>query len=182
MNLPIMADVNTQAVIHAPIDAIDVAAWVFGITDAEYKACSKNHIAAASSFALDGRRMSINVEHVGQLLVQHYVEDLAERQHCRLLSWSNAFGPTISDRGNDNVLWEFWIEAIDAQTTRFTNRIQAQAAPGWEASLAKAGISLEQAQRQLVSVISAQTRKRRLCSPSISKRRHVQDVGDSALN
>ncbi len=155
MNLPIMADVRTQAVINAPIDAIDVTAWVFGITDAEYQACSKNHIAAAATFAPDGRRMSINVEHVGQLLVQHYVEDLAERQHCRLLSWSDAFGPTISDRGNDNVLWEFWIEAIDAQTTRFTNRIQAQAVPGWEDSLVKAGINLEQAQRQLASVISA---------------------------
>ena len=155
MNLPIMADVRTQAVVNSPIDAIDVTAWVFGITDAEYQACSKNHIAAAATFAPDGLRMSINVEHVGQLLVQHYVEDLAERQHCRLLSWSDTFGPAITDRGNINVLWEFWIEAIDAQTTRFTNRIQAQAVPGWEDGLVKAGINLEQAQRQLASVISA---------------------------
>ena len=29
--------------------------------------------------APDGKRMSINVEHVGNLMVQHYVEDIAER-------------------------------------------------------------------------------------------------------
>lgn len=155
MDLPIMADTSTQAIINAPIHAIDVTAWVFGITDAEYQACSKDHIAAAATLAPDGRRMSINVEHVGRLLIQHYVEDLAERRHCRLVSWSDTFGPSIDDRGNSNVLWEFWVEAIDAQTTRFTNRVQSKAVPGWEGGLARTGTSLEEAQRRAARVISA---------------------------
>lgn len=155
MNLPVMADVSTQFVIDAPIDSIDVTAWVFGITDAEYQACSKNHIAAAATFAPDGRRLSINVEHVGRLVVQHYVEELAERSHCRLVSLSDTFGPSIDDRGKSDVLWEFWVEKIGAKATRFTNHIQSKAVPGWEAELARAGQSLEQVQHSWLSVISA---------------------------
>ena len=155
MDQPVMADTSTQAVINAPIDSIDVTEWVFGITDAEYQACSRNHIAAAATTAPDGRRMLINVEHVGQLIVQHYVEDLAERGHCRLVSLSDTFGPTIDDRGTADVLWEFWLEPIDAQTTRFTNHVLSKATPGWEKDLAKAGLSLQQAQQQSAIVIGA---------------------------
>ena len=155
MDQPVMADTSTQAIINAPIDSIDVTAWVFGITDAEYQACSKDHIAAAATTAPDGRRMSINVEHVGPLIVQHYVEDLAERRHCRLVSQSNTFGPAIDNRSTADVLWEFWLEPIDAQTTRFINRVLSKATPGWEEDLAKAGLSLEQAQQQAASGIGA---------------------------
>jgi hypothetical protein len=45
----------------------------------------KNHIAAAASMTPEGKRMSLNVEHVGNLMVQHYVEEISERSHCRLV-------------------------------------------------------------------------------------------------
>jgi len=81
MDLPVMADSRMDAIINAPCESIDLTAWVFELTDKDYQACSKDHIAAAASFTADGKRMSINVERIGSLLIQHYVENIAERRH-----------------------------------------------------------------------------------------------------
>ena len=69
----VIAKSVAEATIHAPAAAIDLAAWVFTLTDSEYQACSKNHIAAAETLTPEGKRMSINVERVGNLMLQHYV-------------------------------------------------------------------------------------------------------------
>ena len=80
----VIAKSMAEATIHAPLAAIDLTQWVFTLTDSEYQACSMNHIAAAVTVTPMGKRMSINVEHVGNLMVHHYVEDVAERSRCRL--------------------------------------------------------------------------------------------------
>jgi hypothetical protein len=147
MDLPILAETSLDATINAPFDSIDLTDWVFGITDAEYQACSKDHIAAAASRTAGGKRMSINIERVGRLIVQHYVEDIAERTHCLLVSISDAFGPAIGDRGQLGVLWEFSIEAIDEANTTFTNHIRVNAVAGYEDALRQQGATLEQAQQ-----------------------------------
>jgi hypothetical protein len=36
--------------------------------------------------------MALNIEEIGSsLTVQHYVEDIAEKQHCRVISTSDMF-------------------------------------------------------------------------------------------
>ncbi|SMG59510.1 hypothetical protein [Paraburkholderia susongensis] len=134
-----------EATIHAPIGRIDLTEWVFTLTDAEYQACSTAHIAGGSTLHVDGKRMSVNVEHVGNLMIQHYVEDISERSHCRLVSVSDSIGPTIDDRTKVIVIWEFIAEAVDAMTTKFMNRIELHVAPGYLDALKKRGITLEQA-------------------------------------
>ncbi|WP_260596673.1 hypothetical protein [Sphingomonas endolithica] len=99
--------------------------------------------------------MSINVEHVGRLVVQHYIEDIAERHHCRLLSLSETFGPSIDERGTADVIWEFYLDRIDDKTTRFTNYVRSSATAGWEEALSREGVTLDQAQNQAQKVISA---------------------------
>ena len=146
MTVPILSDSTADAVIHAPVAAIDLTEWVFGLTDAEYRACSKDHIAAGTTVSPDGKRMSINVERIGRLIVQHYREAIAERRRCRLVSVSDTFGPDIGDRGQLGVLWEFRLEPIDATTTKFTNHVQVTAVPGWEEALGRQGVTLEQVQ------------------------------------
>ena len=85
MTLPIMPDAIADAVINAPVEAIDLTGWVLGLTDKEYQACSKDHIAAGATVSPDGKPMPINVERIGRLIVQHYVADISERRHCRLV-------------------------------------------------------------------------------------------------
>jgi hypothetical protein len=152
---PIMAESSAEAIIHAAADTIDLTEWVFTLTTSEYQACSKDHIAAAATHAPDGRRMSINVERVGHLFVQHYVEEVAERNRCRLVSVSDSFGPGVFDQDQIHVLWEFSVEPIDEATCRFTNYVRVSAVSGWEEALQKQGVALEEVQQQTLAGLTA---------------------------
>jgi hypothetical protein len=154
MALPVMADSRIEALINAPFQSIDLADWVFGLTDKEYQACSKDHIAAAASATPGGKRMSINVERIGRLIVQHYVEEISLRDHCRLVSISDAFGPAVTDHGQIGVLWEFFIEPIGAKTTRFSNHVEVSAAADYEETLRRQGSSLANARQRMQSVLA----------------------------
>jgi hypothetical protein len=141
----LVATSTVEVTIHASAQSVDLTEWVFSLTDAEYQACSKAHIAGGATFRVDGKRMSINVEQVGNLLIQHYVEDIAERAHCRLVSLSDSIGPTIDDRTKVVVVWELSVQPFDAKTTRFTNHIEVRTTPDYLDALKKRGITLEQA-------------------------------------
>ena len=135
----------SEATIRAPAAAIDLTDWVFTLTDSEYQACSKNHIAAAVSKTADGKRMSLNVEHVGNLMVQHYVEEISERAHTRLVSKSDSIGPDINSRTKIAVVWEFTTESIDANTTKFINSVEVRAVPEYLEVLEKRGVPFDKA-------------------------------------
>jgi hypothetical protein len=91
-----ISESSFTAVINAPIEKVDLADWLFGLSDAEYQRCSPAHIAAGTTRSEDGKRMSINVEMIGgSIVVQHYVEDIAEKHHIRLISLSDTFSPIV---------------------------------------------------------------------------------------
>jgi len=82
---------TVTAVIHAPIEKVDIADWLFNLHEAEYQRCSDAHIAAGITSTDDGRPMSINVETIGDaLLIQHYVAEVSEPHVCRMVSLSDA--------------------------------------------------------------------------------------------
>ena len=149
----VIAQSVAEATVDAPLAAINLTEWVFTLTDSEYQACSKNHIAAAVTLSPGGKRMSINVEHVGNLMVHHYVEDVAERSSCRLESLSDSIGPDIGSGVKVVVIWEFIVDEIDSGTTKFTNRVEVRSAPGYLEALEKRGVPFtkasEAAQRAL---------------------------------
>jgi hypothetical protein len=82
----ILAQSAVTAVIGAPIEAIDIAGWLRNLPDKEYQRCAPpDHKAAGYTTADDGWPMSINVEMIGdRLMVQHYVYEIADRQHCHM--------------------------------------------------------------------------------------------------
>jgi hypothetical protein len=151
----VIAKSLAEATIRVPAAAIDLTEWVFTVTDSEYQACSKNHIAAAATFTSEGKRMTINVEQVGNLMVQHYVEDVAERSVCRLVSLSDSIGPDISSRVKVAVIWMFTADAIDAGTTRFTNSIEVRSAPGYLEALERRGVPFDRASEAAQQALSA---------------------------
>lgn len=146
---PTSADTDTKLVessftapIAAPIEKVDVPAWCFALPDAEYQACSPAHIAAGATTAPDGRRMSINVEVIGgSLMVQHYVEDIAEPDHLRLVSHSDVVTPT--GRTFIDVVWDLRVTKVDDATCELTNTVQSFAPPELLELLGKQGIPLE---------------------------------------
>jgi hypothetical protein len=151
----VIAKAVADATIHAPVGSIDLAEWVFTLTDSEYQACSQNHIAAATTRTPEGKRMSINVERVGNLMVQHYVEDLADRSACRLVSHSDSLGPDIVSRTTVIVIWAFTVDAVDSGTTKFTNVVEVRTAPGYLEELDKRGLPFATASEAAQRALSA---------------------------
>jgi len=140
----ILTESSCTATVNAPIEFVDIPTWLFNLPDAEYQRCSPAHIAAAATRTDDGRRMSINVETIGgELMVQHYVEDIGEKHHCRVLSKSDLLTP--SGWTTTNVLWELSVRAIDAQTCELTNHVIGSTTPELLKALGKRGVPLEMA-------------------------------------
>jgi hypothetical protein len=138
----ILVESSVSVPINAPIDQIDLPAWCYSLPDAEYQACSPAHVAAGATTAPDGRRMSINVEVIGgSMIVQHYVEEIGEPDHLRLLSHSDLFTP--SGRTKIDVIWDLSVRRVDDATCEFTNTVQSFAPPEMQDFLARQGLAFE---------------------------------------
>ena len=137
-----LLDSSVSALIHAPIEKIDLPTWCYTLPDAEYQACSPAHCAAGATTTPDGRRMSINVEIIGgSTLVQHYVEEIGQPDHLRFVSHSDVFTP--SGRTKLDVTWDLKVEKIDDESCRFTNTVHSSAPPEMLGFLAEQGIPLD---------------------------------------
>jgi hypothetical protein len=133
---------SVSAVIHAPIEEVDLPGWCFALPDAEYQACSPAHVAAGTSTTQDGRRMSINVEIIGgSMIVQHYVEELGDRDHLTLRSHSDVFTPT--GRTYIDVTWDLRVAKVDDETCELVNTVESAAPPEMLDFLAKQGVPLD---------------------------------------
>ena len=137
-----LVESSFSARIDAPIEQVDVPTWCFTLPDDEYQACSPAHIAAGATTAPDGRRMSINVEVIGgSLMVQHYVEDVAEPDHLRLVSHSDVVTPT--GRTAIDVVWDLRVTKVDETTCELTNTVHTSAPPELLDFLGRQGIPLD---------------------------------------
>jgi len=137
-----LVDSSFSAIINAPIEKIDIPTWCFSLSEAEYQSCSPAHCSAGVTSAPDGRRMSINVEVLGgSAMVQHYVEEVSEHDHLRLVSNSDVFTPT--GRIKVGVIWDLSVKKIDDQSCEFTNTVHSSATLELMDFLAKQGIPWE---------------------------------------
>jgi hypothetical protein len=137
-----LVESSFSAPVNAPIEQVDIPAWCFALPDDEYQACSPAHIAAGATTAPDGRRMSINVEVIGgSLMVQHYVEDIAEPHHLRLVSHSDVVTPT--GRTYIDVVWDLRVTKVDDDSCEFTNTVHTTAPAEMLDFLGKQGIPID---------------------------------------
>ena len=82
-----LAGATSEVRINMPARALDLPRWLLGFSDAEYQRCSRGHWGAGMSTLPDGRRTSLNVESVGgHLAVHHYMEEISEPSHLKLVS------------------------------------------------------------------------------------------------
>ena len=89
----LLARSSYQTLINAPVDNVDIGKWLLGLPDAEYQRCAPpDHIAAGFTTTDNGRPMSINVEKIGDsLIVEHYVGEVVDKLHCKMVSISDVF-------------------------------------------------------------------------------------------
>jgi hypothetical protein len=135
-----------SAIINAPLEKIDIATWLLDLPDAEYQRCAPpDHIAAGTTTTDDGQPMSINVEQIGtSLVIQHYVGEILEKRHCKMVSDSDVYTPNNA-RTSILVIWELSVKAIDENTCEYTNSVSGLTTPEFLIFLAEHGISFEQA-------------------------------------
>ena len=157
--MEILADVRMVVAIAAPLEDIDLTEWLFTLRDDEYRACSRAHIASGVSKTPEGKRMSINVEMPGQnLIVQHYVEDVVQRDHCLVRSISDTLAPSGKWSKLD-VLWEVTAER-NGNETKFTNHVRVGATEDYLRFLREAGVTdLGPVKEQTTKVIDAHNRE-----------------------
>lgn len=138
--MTVLADTTATHPVNEPVESIDLAAWLFSLSDKAYQACSPAHIAAGTSRSDDGKRMSINVERIaGNMLIQHYVEDIAEPHHVRVNSLSDLF--TEGGATQLEITWELTVRPVDDATSEFSNRVIVRSTPAFLEMLKQAGIS-----------------------------------------
>jgi hypothetical protein len=113
---------TATALINAPLETIDLTQWLFTLKNAEYQVCSKAHIACGNSIDSNGKRMSINVEQVADnLLIQHYIEEISMKDHCRVNSNSDSF--SAAGRTKLGVLWELKINRLSESRCELSNHV-----------------------------------------------------------
>lgn len=92
----------------------------------------------------DGRPMSINVEMIGTgLVIQHYVAEVAEKQHCHMVSLSDVFTP----RGwtTVQVIWDLSVKPLDANSCEYINQVTSHPTTEFIAFIEKNGTTFEDA-------------------------------------
>ncbi len=73
-----------EASIPVPAGAIDLPAWLFGLSEEDYGACAHGHRAIGT---VGQRAGMVNVESIGgSLLIQHYATRQADRDHVTMVS------------------------------------------------------------------------------------------------
>lgn len=138
-----LVDSEQSAIIHAAIGQVDIADWLTNLTDAEYQRCAPpDHIAAGTTTTDDGRPMSINVEQIGgSLMVQHYVMEIYEPDHCHLVSLSDLQTP--EGWVKTQVVWDLSVTPLDSDTCRYTNRVTSYPTRAFVDTLNATGQSFE---------------------------------------
>ena len=134
-----------SAEIDVPVEQIDIAEWLFTLSEAEYqRCCVPDHIGAGTTTTDDGRCMSVNVEMIGTgLVVQHYVADEASKSYCRMNSISDVF--SANGRTQINVVWELIAEPTNDGRTLYTNRVTSRPTDAFIDFLKDHGLTLERA-------------------------------------
>jgi hypothetical protein len=138
-----LSDSCFSHIINASLAQVDLADWLFHLTDAEYQRCSTAHIAAGTSNTDDGQPMSIQVETIGDsLLIHQYVVEITKPHRCRMVSTSDVFSPL--GRTTADVVWDLSVEPLDEDSCEYINHITAIATDEFLALLARRRINLEQ--------------------------------------
>lgn len=122
-----LGESTAKSIINAPVESIDLGAWMFTLTSEEYAACAEGHQSAAQGKLPSGKRVSVNVEFVaGYFMIQHYIEHTAKRNHVvgispNTLMWINDEIFVLTQ-----ITWELKVEKLDDNSTELTCNVIAE--------------------------------------------------------
>jgi len=123
----LLGQASARARIAAPLTTIDLGTWMFTLTSEEYAACAEGHQSAAQGVLPSGKRVSMNVEVVGgNFMVQHYVEQIAQRDHVRGVSPNTVLWLDDDRFVQARITWDLRVERDDEHTSFLTCTVTAE--------------------------------------------------------
>jgi hypothetical protein len=126
-------------------DKLNIPDWLFNLPMYEYqRCCPPDHISAGSTTTDDGRKMSINVEMIGEsLMIQQYVGEITEANHCHMVSISDAF--SRNGRTKVQIIWDLSVKPLGANRCEYTNSVIAHPTEEFMAFIKEHNIKFEDA-------------------------------------
>ena len=118
-----ISDATCSCVINAPVDKVDLATWLFKLSEGEYRrCCPPDHISCGTTLTDEGKPLVINVEMIGHaLMVQRYVAETATPTLCKLVSVSEAFTP--NGRTHVQVVRTLNVKTINEKTCELVSSV-----------------------------------------------------------
>jgi hypothetical protein len=116
-----LSSVMCSCVINLPIEKVDLAMWLFRLSEDEYRrCCPPDHVSCGTTLTDQGKPMLLNVEMIGHaLMVQRYVAEVETPALCKMVSVSEAFTP--NGRTRVQVVWTLNATKIDEGTCELVN-------------------------------------------------------------
>jgi hypothetical protein len=116
-----LSNSTSSCVINAPVEKVDLATWLFKLSEGEYRrCCPPDHISCGTTLSDEGKPMVIDVEMIGHaLMVQRYVTEIGTPALCKMVSISEAFTP--NGRTRVQVVWTLSVKRIDENRCEFVN-------------------------------------------------------------
>jgi hypothetical protein len=116
-----LSNSTSSCVINAPVEKVDLATWLFKLSEGEYRrCCPPDHISCGTTLSDEGKPMVIEVEMIGHaLMVQRYVAEIGTPALCKMVSISEAFTP--NGRTRVQVVWTLSVKRIDENRCEFVN-------------------------------------------------------------
>jgi hypothetical protein len=113
--------VSATGTVGAPIESLDLSAWVFHLTSDEYANCAPEHHGCVQAALPSGKRVFVSIETIGgSFMAHHYIEDIAERSHVRTISsssqvWWDSVLPTAM-----KVTWDVRLNSLSRQACQLS--------------------------------------------------------------
>jgi len=122
-----ISNATCSCVINAPVEKVDVASWLFKLSEGEYRrCCPPDHISCGTTLTDEGEPLVINVEMIGHaLMIQRYVAETATPTSCKLFSVSEAFTP--NGRTHVQVVRTLNVKKVDENTCELVSNMTVHA-------------------------------------------------------
>ncbi|QCQ91796.1 ester cyclase [Rhodococcus sp. SGAir0479] len=145
MSTRLLTDSVHTAVIDVPARRVDIAEWLYSLSDAEYRrCCPPDHLTTGVGASEDGRPIWIGVETIDDaLLIHHFVGAVTDPHHCRMVSTSEVV--SAAGRTTVDVTWELRAEPDGDGRCTVTDRILVSPTGDYFAHLDERGIVFEDA-------------------------------------
>ncbi|PTR31894.1 putative ester cyclase [Rhodococcus sp. OK519] len=145
MSTRVLSDSTRIHVVDVPADRVDIGEWLFSLPEAEFRrCCPSDHVTIGVGTGEDGSPRPIAVEMFGDaLMIHHFVGEVVEPHHCRMVSTSEA----LADEGRTTVevIWELRAQPTDDGRCTISDRISVVPTGDYFAFLDEHAITFEDA-------------------------------------